>query len=235
MLQALHCPSSSRLTTPPQSLCRPASPLRTPSSGAYTVSPTLTLSSYSAFFLDWWGNRYFEAFFCMVFLFLQWLKVEWQPLRSLQWLSVPFAWTHKAVDRAEVTSTKWIGTLTPDYVGSWIDYALLLVFGGIPWQVHVIGVSRHLTSWLKATSNDNYSEPKMITFYLRCISNAYCPVRVLPVLKFCPTLLHLVASLWLCLLYSWVPSPSPQVSPQNPIMSCMISWVKCRVSIDRHL
>jgi len=29
----------------------------------------------------------------------------------------------------------WLGTFDPAYTGIWIDSALLLVFGGIPWQV----------------------------------------------------------------------------------------------------
>lgn len=56
---------------------------------------------------------------------------------SFQWLSVPFAWMHPAVSRVEVSSAKWMGTLEPGDIGSWIDYALLLVFGGIPWQVRL--------------------------------------------------------------------------------------------------
>jgi len=32
----------------------------------------------------------------------------------------------------------WLGTFDPAYTGIWIDSGLLLVFGGIPWQVRTV-------------------------------------------------------------------------------------------------
>lgn len=58
---------------------------------------------------------------------------------NLQWLCIPFALTNKAAgsltDALKDPSIDWIGELKPEEYGQWIDYALLLIFGGIPWQV----------------------------------------------------------------------------------------------------
>ena len=53
----------------------------------------------------------------------------------LQWLSVPFAFYHPAVSSISGTSDKWVGSLDRADIGVWIDSGLLLIFGGIPWQV----------------------------------------------------------------------------------------------------
>ena len=52
-----------------------------------------------------------------------------------QWLSVPFAMTHPAVGSISETAPQWIGTIATEDIAVWIDGGLLLVFGGIPWQV----------------------------------------------------------------------------------------------------
>ena len=54
--------------------------------------------------------------------------------RSLQWLGIPFAMTHDSA-RSISENTDWLGELTAPYIGSFVDYYLLLIFGGIPWQV----------------------------------------------------------------------------------------------------
>ena len=56
----------------------------------------------------------------------------------MQWISVPFAQTHPAVGSLAPSVTDWIGAIdpgTPWVWGEWIDYYVLLIFGGIPWQV----------------------------------------------------------------------------------------------------
>uniref|UniRef100_H2YD71 Uncharacterized protein n=1 Tax=Ciona savignyi TaxID=51511 RepID=H2YD71_CIOSA len=55
------------------------------------------------------------------------------------WLSIPFAFTHPAVSDIATTaylSPNWLGTWDINSTGLWIDSALLLLFGGIPWQVY---------------------------------------------------------------------------------------------------
>ena len=53
----------------------------------------------------------------------------------LQWLCVPFALHHEAVGSLEETRDKWLGSLDASYAANYIDVYLLLIFGGIPWQV----------------------------------------------------------------------------------------------------
>ncbi|CAL8114354.1 unnamed protein product [Orchesella dallaii] len=56
------------------------------------------------------------------------------------WLCIPFALTNEAAgsltEALKDPSIDWIGELKREEYGQWIDYALLLVFGGIPWQVY---------------------------------------------------------------------------------------------------
>lgn len=51
-------------------------------------------------------------------------------------LTLPFALVHPAVKKISVTSTEWVGELKGYETGKWIDYAMLLICGGIPWQVY---------------------------------------------------------------------------------------------------
>ncbi|ELU03853.1 hypothetical protein CAPTEDRAFT_131610 [Capitella teleta] len=57
------------------------------------------------------------------------------------WLCVPFALTHEAVSSISSTISGpdgWLGedNLSGSYIGMYIDSGLLLIFGGIPWQVY---------------------------------------------------------------------------------------------------
>ncbi|XP_076799546.1 high-affinity choline transporter 1-like [Clavelina lepadiformis] len=55
------------------------------------------------------------------------------------WISIPFAFTNEAVGsivESAKSNSSWLGTWDTNYTGSWIDSALLLIFGGIPWQVY---------------------------------------------------------------------------------------------------
>lgn len=52
------------------------------------------------------------------------------------WLCIPFAMTHDNVGSISTTKDSWLGEWDSDYTGVWLDYALLLMFGGIPWQVY---------------------------------------------------------------------------------------------------
>nr|XP_039253872.1 high-affinity choline transporter 1-like [Styela clava] len=55
------------------------------------------------------------------------------------WLSVPFVLTNDAVgsisDTAYSGDGGWLGTWSWSFTGSWIDTILVMVFGGIPWQI----------------------------------------------------------------------------------------------------
>jgi high affinity choline transporter 7 len=51
-------------------------------------------------------------------------------------LAIPFAYSNSAVSDLSVTKDLWIGTVDPVDYGMYIDLFLVLVFGGIPWQVY---------------------------------------------------------------------------------------------------
>ena len=55
--------------------------------------------------------------------------------RLLQVLSIPFAWKHPAVDQQRLLDQDWFGSVQPAQSGIFIDYYLLLILGGIPYQV----------------------------------------------------------------------------------------------------
>ncbi|XP_071947217.1 high-affinity choline transporter 1-like isoform X2 [Antedon mediterranea] len=52
------------------------------------------------------------------------------------WICLPFSLTSEYVEPIVDTSTGWLGEWDSKFTGVWIDYALLLMFGGIPWQVY---------------------------------------------------------------------------------------------------
>ncbi|VDI19330.1 solute carrier family 5 (high affinity choline transporter), member 7, partial [Mytilus galloprovincialis] len=53
------------------------------------------------------------------------------------WLTIPFAMANEATTNIGFNATtKWVKDLDPKYTGSYIDSYLLLIFGGIPWQVY---------------------------------------------------------------------------------------------------
>ena len=58
-------------------------------------------------------------------------------MSSFQWLCIPFAWTHPAVGQVVDDDKDWIGSVPASDMGLYFDYCLLLVFGGIPWQVRL--------------------------------------------------------------------------------------------------
>jgi len=52
------------------------------------------------------------------------------------WLAIPFALLNDAVTPISETKDVWLGSLAADkFIGLYIDGGLLLIFGGIPWQV----------------------------------------------------------------------------------------------------
>jgi len=52
------------------------------------------------------------------------------------WLTVPFSLTNENVESIGTRKEEWLGQLYGAKVGKWIDYAFLLICGGIPWQVY---------------------------------------------------------------------------------------------------
>jgi len=50
-------------------------------------------------------------------------------------LSVPFTYNNEAVSENAFSSSDWLGEVNNEDIGEWIDPFLLLLLGGIPWQV----------------------------------------------------------------------------------------------------
>ncbi len=49
---------------------------------------------------------------------------------------MPFALNHEAVKNIIDTKDLWTGSIPPNYIGNYVDLMLVLIFGGIPWQVY---------------------------------------------------------------------------------------------------
>ena len=55
----------------------------------------------------------------------------------LQWICIPFAMTNEVVENITLNSTtQWVRTVDGAGAGVYADSFLLLVFGGVPWQVY---------------------------------------------------------------------------------------------------
>lgn len=54
---------------------------------------------------------------------------------KLQWMCIPFAMMNPIVGSLRDVEHDWIGRVDGKDIPSYIDYGLLLIFGGIPWQV----------------------------------------------------------------------------------------------------
>jgi hypothetical protein len=53
----------------------------------------------------------------------------------LQWMCIPFAMLNEHVGSMSTDVVDWVGRVDPSEYAFYVDYGLLLVFGGIPWQV----------------------------------------------------------------------------------------------------
>ncbi|XP_028407780.1 high-affinity choline transporter 1-like [Dendronephthya gigantea] len=87
----------------------------------------VTVSAAIAVFYTFFGGLYSVAYTDVVQLICIFVGL---------WLTIPFAMTHSAVSSISTTKKTWIGEWDWKFTGVWVDYALLLVFGGIPWQVY---------------------------------------------------------------------------------------------------
>ncbi|KAK9506469.1 hypothetical protein O3M35_008405 [Rhynocoris fuscipes] len=51
-------------------------------------------------------------------------------------MCVPFAWANEHVKPLSSQDVDWIGSIQFSELGYYVDYGLLLILGGIPWQVY---------------------------------------------------------------------------------------------------
>lgn len=94
------------------------------------LNTAVVSSALIAVFYTWVGGLYSVAYTDVVQLGCIFVGL---------WICIPFAWTHEAV--ADIQWSDWTEAWVGDIGGGWwngmyLDYFLLLTFGGIPWQVY---------------------------------------------------------------------------------------------------
>lgn len=88
---------------------------------------SVILSACIAVFYTLFGGLYSVAYTDVIQLFCIFIGL---------WMCIPFAWTNEHVMSLSSMEVDWIGVVPPEEYWYYIDYGLLLVFGGIPWQVN---------------------------------------------------------------------------------------------------
>ncbi|XP_022319213.2 high-affinity choline transporter 1-like [Crassostrea virginica] len=92
------------------------------------VKTSIIVSACIAVFYTLFGGLYSVAYTDVVQLFCIFFGL---------WITIPFAMTNPHVGDISVNaSSLWIKSIDPQYSGIYIDGMLLLIFGGIPWQVY---------------------------------------------------------------------------------------------------
>ncbi|XP_059489037.1 high-affinity choline transporter 1 [Neocloeon triangulifer] len=88
---------------------------------------SVILSSCIAVFYTLFGGLYSVAYTDVIQLFCIFIGL---------WMCIPFAMMNEQVGSLSPAVVDWIGEVGEDQRWFYIDYGLLLVFGGIPWQVY---------------------------------------------------------------------------------------------------
>ncbi|XP_073817279.1 choline transporter [Musca autumnalis] len=88
---------------------------------------SVILSSCIAIFYTLFGGLYSVAYTDVIQLFCIFIGL---------WMCIPFAWANDHVKSLSSMDVDWIGHVAPEQRWFYLDYGLLLIFGGIPWQVY---------------------------------------------------------------------------------------------------
>ncbi|XP_055698018.1 high-affinity choline transporter 1 [Phlebotomus papatasi] len=88
---------------------------------------SVILSACIAVFYTLFGGLYSVAYTDVIQLFCIFVGL---------WMCIPFAWANEHVDSLSDMEVDWVGSVDPKEHWFYIDYGLLLIFGGIPWQVY---------------------------------------------------------------------------------------------------
>ncbi|KAK6645183.1 hypothetical protein RUM43_001459 [Polyplax serrata] len=94
---------------------------------------SVILSSCIAVFYTLFGGLYSVAYTDVIQLFCIFVGL---------WMCIPFAWMNEKVQPLSSQDVDWIGVVPSSQIFYYLDYGLLLILGGIPWQ----GVPLNLTS-----------------------------------------------------------------------------------------
>lgn len=87
---------------------------------------SVIFSACIAVFYTLFGGLYSVAYTDVIQLFCIFIGL---------WMCIPFAWANDHVKSLSSMDVDWIGSIDPKEHWFYIDYGLLLIFGGIPWQV----------------------------------------------------------------------------------------------------
>lgn len=90
---------------------------------------SVIFSACIAVFYTLFGGLYSVAYTDVIQLFCIFIGL---------WMCVPFAWANPIVKPLSGMEVDWIGEIGEKKFWSYCDYGLLLIFGGIPWQVRHI-------------------------------------------------------------------------------------------------
>ncbi|GJQ73905.1 hypothetical protein Trydic_g18839 [Trypoxylus dichotomus] len=88
---------------------------------------SVIFSSCIAVFYTLFGGLYSVAYTDVIQLFCIFIGL---------WMCIPFAWMNEHVQPLSSMDVDWIGEVKTSEYFYYLDYGLLLVFGGIPWQVY---------------------------------------------------------------------------------------------------
>ena len=88
---------------------------------------SIILSAIVALIYTLFGGLYSVAYTDVIQLFCIFVGL---------WLCIPFALTNPAVKSMSSDYHDWFGELPAYQIGMYIDYGLLLILGGVPWQVY---------------------------------------------------------------------------------------------------
>ncbi|XP_017774165.1 PREDICTED: high-affinity choline transporter 1 [Nicrophorus vespilloides] len=101
---------------------------------------SVIFSACIAVFYTLFGGLYSVAYTDVIQLFCIFIGL---------WMCIPFAWMNDKVMPLSSMEVDWIGSVKYEEIFYYMDYALLLIFGGIPWQVYF---QRVLSSKTAATA-----------------------------------------------------------------------------------
>lgn len=87
---------------------------------------SVILSACIAIFYTLFGGLYSVAYTDVIQLFCIFIGL---------WLCIPFAWMNDHVQSLSSMNVDWIGEVPAKNQWAYLDNGLLLIFGGIPWQV----------------------------------------------------------------------------------------------------
>ncbi|CAH1407827.1 unnamed protein product [Nezara viridula] len=87
----------------------------------------VVFSSCIAVFYTLFGGLYSVAYTDVIQLFCIFIGL---------WMCVPFAWANEHVQPLSSQEVDWIGSVDSKEYGFYLDQGLLLILGGIPWQVY---------------------------------------------------------------------------------------------------